>query len=349
MFNYYKLKLEIKQSPILPIISMSMEITEYTNVPQLFYELGLDKTNCALWHCHSSDVTENIINLNIKSYIRSKKSYKQADKIFVIGQECAQKSLVNFDPRIHVWETTVLSTHPRLHYNPFWIHYPVSNNQRVDSAKHLTDPRHHAPQFTFDCLLGRMANRPNRHFIANFVADLNLQSAMIYSCFGQDGKWIAGHDFDNLGYTDSSQVDINYDSKVYTMASLFVPYKLYNNSWFTIVAETVVAGLISEKTAKPLMSRRLFVMFGAAGNLKGLQNLGFKTFSTIIDESYDQEPDDQKRWTMAGQQIIFLMQQDPREIYERALPILIHNQNLILNTDWDAMLKKSIIDVAKQL
>jgi hypothetical protein len=44
---------------------------------------------------------------------------------------------------------------------------------------------------------------------------------------------------------------------------------------------------MTEKTAKPIWAKRLFVMFGTPGFLKKLHELGFKTFDHVIDESYD--------------------------------------------------------------
>ena len=44
---------------------------------------------------------------------------------------------------------------------------------------------------------------------------------------------------------------------------------------------------ITEKTMRPITSKRPFIVLGAAGTLQILREKGFKTFGSIIDESYD--------------------------------------------------------------
>jgi hypothetical protein len=117
--------------------------------------------------------------------------------------------------------------------------------------------------------------------------------------------------------------------------STWLPWKIYNQSWFTIVAETdYCRNFFTEKTAKALLGKKLFVYIGAAGALKDLRHLGFKTFDGIIDESYDLEPNNQKRWAMAFDQIKSVCAQRPEDLYVSALPIIEHNQKLILKLDW---------------
>ena len=43
----------------------------------------------------------------------------------------------------------------------------------------------------------------------------------------------------------------------------------------------------TEKTTKAIFAKRLFVVFSSKGYLQRLRDLGFKTFSNVIDESYD--------------------------------------------------------------
>jgi hypothetical protein len=57
------------------------------------------------------------------------------------------------------------------------------------------------------------------------------------------------------------------------------------------------------------------VVFGSAGLLRYLREFGFETWGDLIDESYDDELDDQKRYEMAWQQVLRLWHTDPRSIY----------------------------------
>jgi hypothetical protein len=60
---------------------------------------------------------------------------------------------------------------------------------------------------------------------------------------------------------------------------------------------------LTEKTFKPIVSKRPFILVAAPGNLAYLKSYGFKTFDRWIDESYDNEPDNFKRIEMITQEL----------------------------------------------
>jgi hypothetical protein len=90
----------------------------------------------------------------------------------------------------------------------------------------------------------------------------------------------------------------------------------------------------TEKTVKPIIARRLFVVFAGQGHLQNLRTMGFQTFNTIIDESYDDEEDDLVRWQRAWDQVEWLKSQPQEEILERIRPIVEHNFAVMMTTDW---------------
>ena len=55
---------------------------------------------------------------------------------------------------------------------------------------------------------------------------------------------------------------------------------------------------LTEKTFKPIVTKRPFILVAAVGNLEYIRSYGFKTFDKWIDESYDLEPDHDKRMNM---------------------------------------------------
>lgn len=67
----------------------------------------------------------------------------------------------------------------------------------------------------------------------------------------------------------------------------------YNSTCFSLIAETYVDPMdgqeifITEKTFKPLAFQHPFMVFGNAGTLKHLKDLGFETYENLFDESYD--------------------------------------------------------------
>ena len=48
----------------------------------------------------------------------------------------------------------------------------------------------------------------------------------------------------------------------------------------------------SEKVFKPIAFKHPFILIAPPGSLSALKSLGYKTFSGLINESYDQERDD---------------------------------------------------------
>lgn len=64
----------------------------------------------------------------------------------------------------------------------------------------------------------------------------------------------------------------------------------YKKIALDIVTETVFNypyPYITEKTLRPIACKRIFIIVGAANTLQTLKDYGFKTWSDILDESYD--------------------------------------------------------------
>ena len=74
--------------------------------------------------------------------------------------------------------------------------------------------------------------------------------------------------------------------------------EIYQQVALDIVAETVFNYpyvYISEKTYRPMMNRRMFVIAGAPGTLSTLHSYGFQTWGDIINEDYDTVQDPEQR------------------------------------------------------
>jgi len=122
--------------------------------------------------------------------------------------------------------------------------------------------------------------------------------------------------------------------------SFFIPHRVYQESWFSIVTESIVkhCDFYSEKTAKVLLGRRIFITFGPQHSLKVLRDNGFKTFGAWIDESYDDEPDDEIRWGLAFDQVVRLINHPSlNSVYAEAQTVVEHNYQTI--SDQRSMLK----------
>jgi hypothetical protein len=197
----------------------------------------------------------------------------------------------------------------------------------------------------FDCLLGH--GRVNRDFVYDGFINNGLSDKSIMTYFGRhsnvtDDLILEPH-MVPITSIEHTMTKVRYFKEI-LMISAITPLSIYQKSAYSVITETNAYNHFSfftEKTAKPILGRRLFIAFNGQYFLRNLRLLGFKTFDGIIDESYDAEPDDQKRWQMALEAAIWLSKQDQLEIFEKIKPITEHNFQVI-NTDWNQKLSDII-------
>ena len=78
--------------------------------------------------------------------------------------------------------------------------------------------------------------------------------------------------------------------------------KLINDSYFSIVLEAYFENpslkqtYVTEKSFRPIFSKRPFIIVGQRGALRGLKERGYKTFHPFINEEYDNEKDPIQRY-----------------------------------------------------
>jgi hypothetical protein len=136
--------------------------------------------------------------------------------------------------------------------------------------------------------------------------------------------------------------------------SQLVPWKIYNSAYISIVAETEGTPdlfFISEKISRPLLVGHPFVVFGCAGYLAELQKLGFRTFSSWIDESYDTIQDSTQRAKAIAnsvKQFADLSDQQKQYVCKEMKLATDHNRLLILDNKWsNRSLRDAILDLKK--
>lgn len=205
----------------------------------------------------------------------------------------------------------------------------------------INTPRQWEPRSKFfDCLLG--TKKKHRDIIQQFYNCSEFKDKIDFTYYESDpanGVWGSYHNI-NENFNDHIRFD-TVDISPYAI----VPYYVYNNSYYSIVAETTAFNSYNqytEKVIKPILARRPFVAFCGQHYLRNLRSLGFKTFGdvididgkTVIDESYDQEPDDLTRWQMAWKQVEELCTRDPILTYAQLQSILDYNLMHFVKTNW---------------
>lgn len=242
----------------------------------------------------------------------------QESNVFFFGDAVLNEKVDNF--------STVIS----------WFMSPINYYKEYYWAKRLaykSQINRFNKNYMFDCLLG--TKKSHRNLIYNFINTHPEQKKFIltyyknFECMLDHGIW----DFPDSSITGHNITIQNTEVNVYSI----LPVSIYNDSYYSIVAETTCLeehNQYTEKIAKPIIAKRPFVVFSGSNYLKNLRSLGFKTFHSIIDESYDSEPVLSKRFKLIFEQIEYMLTADPQDIYDRCRPMLEHNHNHFINTNW---------------
>jgi len=206
--------------------------------------------------------------------------------------------------------------------------------------------------FYFDFLPG--IPKKERLHIANLIENSNCKEKIFLAPFFNSENWqdvvVNYHDY-CFWEKGIELITNNYNRCKFfgqeIPVSVIIPKKIYNKTSYSIVTETVNdfdQVFISEKTAKAILAKRLFVMFGSRYQLKTLHKLGFKTFDGIIDERYDEVFVQEERILSAFQQVEKLCELPQKEILEKIRPIVEHNYNLLINYNFYDIIVEKILE-----
>jgi len=136
-----------------------------------------------------------------------------------------------------------------------------------------------------------LGTREYRLLFADLIIENNLvaSSNIKFNPWDADGHYL-NHQFKNPQFRpkhDLTQLPIN---EYTATASADYASKDYQTAWFDVVLETLFDDTrqhLTEKILRPIACGKPFILVGTAGCLKYLHSYGFKTFASIIDESYD--------------------------------------------------------------
>jgi hypothetical protein len=136
-----------------------------------------------------------------------------------------------------------------------------------------------------------------------------------------------------IRYTRASYT--GYETGVSTMRHTDLLAESYKDFLVDVVAETFVQGrnfFPTEKTVRPMLLKKPFIIMGPRCNLIHLRQMGFKTFNEFWNEDYDGYDATDKYLqilkvidTIAAKSTTQL-----KQMYVEMQPILIHNYNLLL-------------------
>ena len=119
---------------------------------------------------------------------------------------------------------------------------------------------------------------------------------------------------------------------------------LYSDSYASIILETLYdaeqsgGAFITEKTFKAIRNAHPFIIFGCPGTLATLRRLGYRTFDSMIDNSYDSIVDNTERFLATVAAVQNLRAQGTlHEWYQQCRADIIYNQQLFVGSKWSRL------------
>jgi hypothetical protein len=140
----------------------------------------------------------------------------------------------------------------------------------------------------FGIFLGRYTYMRNRIALAilNNYRDCTLMSIMRNTNYASTAWWEP--EVEAIGSIDNLHIQDQYQGNHNSNQSLL---QFYNDFQIEIAVETITVGksfFPTEKTVRPIMGCKPMLIYAPTNYITNLRNLGFKTFSDLWSEDYDQ-------------------------------------------------------------
>lgn len=209
----------------------------------------------------------------------------------------------------------------------------------------------------YQCLFLNGRSRPHRKYLFERLRLEGLLDRTLWSML--DGRPSNSrqikltHDGVNLMNTQSPirPLPVEYEYNTYKNSQIdlsngtrqFVKHQLFNNEWgeiyinpapyvdtyFSLVTETVFEypySFRTEKIAKPLAMGHPWIVAASRGYYRDMKNLGFKTFDSVIDESFDLIDDHQDRMDRIFDIVSDLLKQNLQSFLDACYNTCKYNQ-----------------------
>jgi hypothetical protein len=176
----------------------------------------------------------------------------------------------------------------------------------------------------FDFLYLNKQSRQHRKKLFDLMQKQNLLENSLFSFLDKPYVLRLNSNYE-LPWTT---IDIHKKDRYYYKYDQDIYEPQFNDSAFNLVSETNDNNhdvFITEKLWKPIIAQQIFVVHGNYGYLKKLREMGFRTFDSVFDESYDQELDPNKRIEKIVSLCRHLRTVDKATIYRETESIRQHN------------------------
>jgi hypothetical protein len=138
----------------------------------------------------------------------------------------------------------------------------------------------------------------------------------------------------SLNIDPSDRKFVKHDLFKNTWGEVYLQAEPYRDTYFSVVTETVFGenshSFRTEKIVKPLAMGHPWIAVANAGYYRDLRNLGFQTFSHVIDESFDQIDSSTDRAERIISVVNDLCQQDLASFLDSCYSVCKYNQQHLI-------------------
>ena len=115
----------------------------------------------------------------------------------------------------------------------------------------------------------------------------------------------------------------------------------HSDAYFNFVIESNLTGPVrlTEKVFKAIKNCQPFLIAGAGGSVQQLREMGYRTFDSVVDHSYDSIEDPTLRWEAVCTEMCRIAKSKKiHTMYTDCKEDLLHNQQLFLNKETENIL-----------
>jgi len=297
---------------------------------------------------HSEVALKEVLNFDDETYNKLKFLAANSKCLIIIIPEFISDNWIHkFDqPNVIFFIAGCLNystKHAQVYFCPYFFWSTTDFYRAVPNyLEQLTS----APSKGFDVLLGR--RKPHRDILFENI-DHSCNIVRYFPENEGDIRQYANTEFEWPIFPPKEEVTMTAQEVtvggIIISLSQVIPYTIYNQTHYTLVAETCADNEFSfftEKIVKPMLAKRLFIVAAGQYYLRNLRRLGFQTFSGIVDESYDNIEDQTERTVAVSLQVDRLCGFDGNLVKSAITDIVEHNYRRIMKFNWQEDMVKNI-------
>ena len=225
----------------------------------------------------------------------------------------------------------------------YWWSHAIIAGDWFRYAEHDLDL--HSKHLQKDFLIYNRAWRGTREYRLKF-AELLVQQHLQDHCMirfnpQDDGQHYENHVYRNPKFAVDTALENYFELNTYdSVASADYVAQDYTSTAIEVVLETLFDDSrhhLTEKILRPIACGQPFMLAATAGSLEYLRSYGFRTFSPVINETYDSVQDPVTRLSAIiseMRRIVDLPNDQKQSLFAQLRLIAVYNQQRFFSTDF---------------